>query len=221
MEKIFWLNQLLILLWDLEKWEWLHLSNFVSSIFGPLPYCLNDFSISSATTVNHPLLWKLIRCLRAFSTSGVGGGGGRKALFASDDLWAKSVITVPLQPKGFHQFQSQLVKTVAFRPFLFFIRVFSCPAMARFLHDWRPSFFLVKDKFVWCYQMKKSTVLASATLCFNSVLSGFSSIKTISAFCLCNAINIFVSILCNVHVVNVLTWGDFIHCFHSSYRKAL
>lgn len=56
LEKILWSNQLLILFGDLKKWEWLHLSNFLSGIFGPLHSGWNDFSISSATTVKH--LWK-------------------------------------------------------------------------------------------------------------------------------------------------------------------
>lgn len=128
----------------------------------------------------------------------------------------------PYSQKGFTSFRVNLSKQWLSDLFYFLSEYFLVPPWPDFFTtEVRPSFFLVKDKFVWCYQMKKSTVLASATLCFNSVLSGFSSIKTISAFCLCNAINIFVSILCNVHVVNILTWGDFIHCFHSSYRKAL
>lgn len=40
--------------------------------------------------------------------------------------------------------------------------------------------------------------------------SGFSSVEMISASCLYDALNIFVSVLCNMHkmmhVVNVLTW---------------
>lgn len=36
--ELFWLDQLLLLFWGLENWEWLHLSNFVFGAFGPLYY---------------------------------------------------------------------------------------------------------------------------------------------------------------------------------------
>lgn len=56
---------------------------------------------------------------------------------------------------------------------------------------------------------------------FNSLLAGFSFLKTISASHLGNTLNVFISILCNVHVVNFLTEPNFIQYFQNSYRKAV
>lgn len=88
----FWLDQLLLLFWSLEKWEWLHLPNFVFSIFLVHRIMAKWFSISSATPVKS-LLWKLIMCLRAFSTT-----GWREKKESFIYLWwpLKSVITISL-----------------------------------------------------------------------------------------------------------------------------
>lgn len=51
---------------------------------------------------------------------------------------------------------------------------------------------------------ERSIVLVNVTLCFNFVFLGFFLIKIIFVFCLGDVFNIFVSILCNVYVVNVL-----------------
>lgn len=91
---------------------------------GPLRYSSDGCRVSSAT-VQGPLLSKLIRCLRAFSTTEV---GVRKESFIDPaDLCSKSVIISPLPSKGCGQFQSQLVKTLVFRYFFFNQRIFSLP----------------------------------------------------------------------------------------------
>lgn len=129
LQKIFWLDQLLLLFWSLEKWEWLHLPNFVFSIV--LVYCIMAewFSISSATPVKSLLFWKLIMYLRAFSTT---GWRKKKESFIYLRWPLKSVITISLTSRGvFTNFIVDLSNTGSQT---FFIRR-SFPHLARFLHS--------------------------------------------------------------------------------------
>lgn len=129
LEKILWSNQLLILFGDLEKWEWLHLSNFFIQYLWSIAFWvkwLQRFIChhSKAPSESQPgVLWTLL----------LEWGRERKTLFTSENLRAKSLLTeltsVPFQPKGFLQFQSQLIKTLALRPFfLFYQRICFSPS---------------------------------------------------------------------------------------------
>lgn len=111
--ELFWLDQLLLLFWGLENWEWLHLSNFVFGAFGPLYYGeIIQYFICHHSEVPSLKATHVPESLFYYWDE------GEEALFTSDNLCSKSVFTVPLRPEGVHQFQSGPVRTLVLRHFL-------------------------------------------------------------------------------------------------------
>lgn len=154
MKKIFWLYQLLFLLWEPG----------VMRMIVPVEFCVCYFlvhhimvkMVASIYYTVKTFLWKLSVI---WESSLLHGWGGIKKLYLPlMQLFSYPVISAPLYVE-FHQDQSQLVKTLLPRHFVFNQRTFSPNGQI----SSQLEFLLVKDQFRWYYQMKVSTVLANAT----------------------------------------------------------